>query len=347
MQVAADGAIGGAAIVRARGAESRQARLRRRRCLARRRRTGAAASGERAWPRRPAPHCRMASPRRCGSAASARARCRSSRCRRTPCSTAISSPTCSATEKNRAKALIEDFMIAANGVDARFLADNGLPAIRRVLRTPSGGAASSRSRREFGGTLPDAPDAARARRVSARTPRRRSRPLSRPLARRREAARRWRIRRRGTGRAERRPLRPRGSRLHALDGAQPPLPRPRHPAPGEGGARRERRRRTSTASCRRWRRTAREQEDAADKVERQVRKSAAALLLADRIGQVFDGIVTGASDKGTWVRVSRRRSKAASCAARPGSTSASACASNSSAPMPSAASSISRRRDED
>ena len=78
----------------------------------------------------------------------------------------------------------------------------------------------------------------RARRVSARTPRRRSRPLSRPLARRRQAARRWRVRRRATGRAERRPLRPRGSRLHPLDGAQPPLPRPRHPAPGEGRARR-------------------------------------------------------------------------------------------------------------
>ena len=43
-------------------------------------------------------------------------------------------------------------------------------------------------------------------------------------------------------------------------------------------------------------------EDAARKVERTSRKQAAALLLADRIGQTFDAIVTGANPKGTFVR---------------------------------------------
>jgi exoribonuclease-2 len=46
-----------------------------------------------------------------------------------------------------------------------------------------------------------------------------------------------------------------------------------------------------------------ENEDAAKKVERQVTKSAAAILLETRIGEQFDAIVTGASDKGTWVRL--------------------------------------------
>ena len=38
-------------------------------------------------------------------------------------------------------------------------------------------------------------------------------------------------------------------------------------------------------------------------MERQVTKSAAAMLLESRIGEQFDAIVTGAADKGTWVRL--------------------------------------------
>jgi ribonuclease R len=46
-----------------------------------------------------------------------------------------------------------------------------------------------------------------------------------------------------------------------------------------------------------------QKEDAAQKVERLTRKAAAACWLAGRIGDEFDGIVTGASPKGTWVRI--------------------------------------------
>ena len=46
-----------------------------------------------------------------------------------------------------------------------------------------------------------------------------------------------------------------------------------------------------------------EAEDAAKKVERQVAKCGGALLLRSRIGERFDALVTGASEKGTWVRL--------------------------------------------
>jgi exoribonuclease-2 len=46
-----------------------------------------------------------------------------------------------------------------------------------------------------------------------------------------------------------------------------------------------------------------QQEDAANKVERQVKKSAAAMVVEKRIGETFDAVVTGASDKGTFVRL--------------------------------------------
>jgi exoribonuclease-2 len=44
-------------------------------------------------------------------------------------------------------------------------------------------------------------------------------------------------------------------------------------------------------------------EDAANKIERMVIKSAAAMLLSSRIGAQFDALCTGAADKGTWVRI--------------------------------------------
>jgi exoribonuclease-2 len=46
-----------------------------------------------------------------------------------------------------------------------------------------------------------------------------------------------------------------------------------------------------------------EREDAARKVERTMRKIAAALMLSSHLGDTFDAIVTGAGDKGTFVRL--------------------------------------------
>jgi exoribonuclease-2 len=48
-----------------------------------------------------------------------------------------------------------------------------------------------------------------------------------------------------------------------------------------------------------------EREDAARKVERKMRKVAAAVLMQHRIGEVFDAIVTGASPKGIFARIIR------------------------------------------
>jgi exoribonuclease-2 len=204
--------------------------------------------------------------------------------------------------KNRAQELIEDFMIAANGVSAQFLEKRGLPAMRRVVRTPERWDRIQSVAKGFGDHLPDAPD---------------SKALAAFLARRRQQD----------------PLRFPDLSLtivKLLGAGEYVVQLPGQESAGHFGLAVQKYSH-STAPNRRFpdlitQRLLKaalasdkapydlaeltllathctEQEDAAKKVERQVRKSAAAQFLSGRIGEIFDALVTGASEKGTWVRV--------------------------------------------
>jgi exoribonuclease-2 len=61
-------------------------------------------------------------------------------------------------EKNRAKEIIEDFMIAANGVTARYLSAGNFPSIRRVVRIPKRWDRIAEIAREHKFRLPEIPD---------------------------------------------------------------------------------------------------------------------------------------------------------------------------------------------
>jgi len=198
--------------------------------------------------------------------------------------------------------LIEDFMIAANGVSAQFLEKHGVPALRRVVRSPERWDAIRKVAEGFSEDLPAEPD---------------SRALAAFLARRRSAD----------------PLRFPDLSLtivKLLGRGEYVLQLPGQQSPGHFGLA-VREYSHSTAPNRRFpdlitQRLLKavlmeaklpysaaelttlathctEQEDAAAKVERQVRKSAAAQFLSGRIGETFDALVTGASEKGTWVRL--------------------------------------------
>jgi VacB/RNase II family 3'-5' exoribonuclease len=61
-------------------------------------------------------------------------------------------------EKNRATSLIEEFMVSANGVIARTFQDAGVPSIRRVVRTPKRWDRIVEVAAGLGTTLPAEPD---------------------------------------------------------------------------------------------------------------------------------------------------------------------------------------------
>ena len=204
--------------------------------------------------------------------------------------------------QNRARQLIEEFMIATNGCTARFLAAQGSASLRRVVRSPERWLRIAEVAQTYGTTLPHQPD---------------GKALEAFLAERHQAD----------------PLRFPDLSLvivKLMGSGEYVVERPAGPPIGHFGLAVQDYMH-STAPNRRFPDliTLRllkaalagvqspysddeldalalhctGQEDAAKKVERQMRKSEAALLLHERIGQRFDALVTGTGDKGSWVRI--------------------------------------------
>ena len=212
-------------------------------------------------------------------------------------------------QHNRATELIEDFMIASNGVVARFLESRGFSSLRRVVRVPQKWERIVDLAAQHGSHLPDEPDAV--------------------------ALEEWLVRERASdpngfpdlsvsvvkllGRGEYVVEHPGESStghfgLAVQDYAHSTAPNRRFP---DLVAQRLVKAALTTqrsdppdppytdADLDAIAQRCTEREDAANKVERLVRKAAAALLLQSRIGERFDAVVTGASEKGTWVRIRR------------------------------------------
>jgi len=209
-----------------------------------------------------------------------------------------------ADEPNRAKEIIEDFMIAANGVTARFLHGKKVASLRRMVRSPKRWERIVEIAAQHKFKLPAQPD---------------SKSLEEFLAAQKTAD----------------PLRFPDLSLAVIKLLGPGeyvVEAPDETAPGHFGLA-VKDYTHSTAPNRRFpdlitqrilqaalggsllsysrdeltelARHCTEKENDANKVERLVTKSAAAMLLSSRIGDRFDAICTGAADKGTWVRIFR------------------------------------------
>ncbi|MFM9915331.1 MAG: RNB domain-containing ribonuclease [Rhizobacter sp.] len=204
--------------------------------------------------------------------------------------------------QNRARQLIEEFMIATNECTANRLASQGGASLRRVVRSPERWLRIAEVARKFGESLPAQPD---------------SRALASFLARRHKAdPLRFPdlslviVKLMGSGEyvVERPGGAPIGHFGLALrDYTHSTAPNRRYPdlitlrmlkalltgAPSP----------YSDAELHGLAEHCTQQEDAAQKVERRVRKSEAALLLESHVGQHYDAIVTGRSVGDTWVRI--------------------------------------------
>jgi exoribonuclease-2 len=205
-------------------------------------------------------------------------------------------------KKNRATELIEDFMIAANGVTARYLSSREFPSLRRVVRTPKRWERIVALAGERGFTLPHDPAPAALEefltKEKAGDPLRFS-DLSLSV-----------IKLMGPGEYVAEipgETAPGHFGLAVADYAHSTAPNRRYPDLITQRLLKAAMDRHSAPykneDLEALGKHCTEQENAAKKVERQVGKSAAAMLLEARIGERFDAIVTGAAPKGTWARL--------------------------------------------
>ena len=205
-------------------------------------------------------------------------------------------------KKNRAKDIIEDFMIAANGTTARYLNSKGFPSLRRVVHTPRRWDRIVEIAAEVRSRLPAAPDAGALEQflIKQKSVDPTGFPdLSLCI-----------IKLLGPGEyvAEFPGETDEGHfGLAVKDYTHSTAPNRRYPdlitqrllkaaLAGDPVPYGKDELTSLAAHCT-------EEEDAVKKVERQVEKSAAAMFLGQRIGEQFDGIITGAASKGTWVRL--------------------------------------------
>jgi VacB/RNase II family 3'-5' exoribonuclease len=204
--------------------------------------------------------------------------------------------------KNRASELIENFMVAANGVRARSLINAGVSSIRRVVRTPERWPRIVELAARYGDTLPGTPD---------------SGALNRFLQKRKaEDAVHYAdvslavVKLMGPGEyVLARPSDPPQGHfaLAAHDYTHSTAPNRRfadtvtqrliQAALAKGASPYSDQQLDSIA------RNCTLKEDAARKVERVMYKRIAAVALRHRIGETFQGVITGVTPKGTFVRV--------------------------------------------
>jgi exoribonuclease R len=207
-------------------------------------------------------------------------------------------------KQNSARDLIEAFMVGANTAIAEYLVAKGVPALRRVVRTPRRWDRIVEVAAELNVTLPPVPDSkALAEFLDGRKD---ADPdgfpdLSLTIVKLLGAGEYVLERRMGARRSE-------GHfALAVAEYTHSTAPNRRFPdlviqrlvkatVAGSASPYTDAELAGIAAHCT-------EQEDAARKVERGMRKKAAAVLMNERIGESFVALVTGASEKGTYVRL--------------------------------------------